>query len=102
MRSYVIATPLLLICLLNIFSVANSSPAVPHLHSRAPHSQEREDDGAYSPRDKAHQAGGDHHIEFDHEAILGGLTLSTGSGNLFFLGRIFSDLCQPFLRKEAS
>merc|ERR1719273_2602360 len=32
---------------------------------------EREDDGAYSPRDKNHGEGDKHNSKFDHEAILG-------------------------------
>jgi hypothetical protein len=49
--------------------------AASHSHSRnrSP-SKEREDDGAFSPRDKSHfdsAEGGGHRSEFDHEAILG-------------------------------
>lgn len=33
--------------------------------------REREDDGAYSPRDKLHGEGDKHNSKFDHEAILG-------------------------------
>lgn len=34
--------------------------------------RERESDGAYSPRDKQHRSdSGEHHNEFDHEAIIG-------------------------------
>ncbi|MPC10142.1 Reticulocalbin-2 [Portunus trituberculatus] len=39
-----------------------------HLHN--PH-KEREADGSRSPRDHAHYEDGEHHVEFDHEAILG-------------------------------
>lgn len=43
------------------------------LTSQAAHAnRERTDDGAYSPRDHAHNSGGeDHKDHFDHEAILG-------------------------------
>lgn len=33
--------------------------------------KERIKDGAYSPRDEGHFSEGEHHSEFDHEAILG-------------------------------
>ncbi|XP_063851639.1 reticulocalbin-2-like isoform X2 [Scylla paramamosain] len=39
-----------------------------HLHNTH---KEREADGSRSPRDHAHYEGGEHHVEFDHEAILG-------------------------------
>ncbi|KAG0711410.1 Reticulocalbin-2 [Chionoecetes opilio] len=39
-----------------------------HLHNT---NKEREADGARSPRDHQHYEGGEHHVEFDHEAILG-------------------------------
>jgi len=38
-------------------------------------SREREEDGAFSPRDKHHFESGAHHSEYDHEAILGHLKL---------------------------
>lgn len=45
--------------------------AVMHSHS-AHMNREREDDGAYSPKDRGHLSEtGDHSNEFDHEAILG-------------------------------
>lgn len=47
---------------------------VVHSHSAHSHDlhKEREADGAYSPRDHDHFADtGEHHNEFDHEAILG-------------------------------
>lgn len=54
-----------------IFSVITpSSPAVTQLHTSRGNA-EREDDGAYSPRDKQHNVDGVHHSDFDHEAILG-------------------------------
>lgn len=48
--------------------LCDSTPASPHIHT---HHHEREEDGAYSPRDKSHIIQGQHHSEFDHEAILG-------------------------------
>lgn len=39
-----------------------------HLHNTH---KERESDGSRTPRDHAHYEGGEHHAEFDHEAILG-------------------------------
>lgn len=47
----------------------NSTPASPHIHTH--HHEEREEDGGYSARDKNHIINGQHHSEFDHEAILG-------------------------------
>lgn len=35
------------------------------------HHGEREEDGAYSPKDKHHSHGEDHDSHFDHEAIIG-------------------------------
>ena len=53
---------------INIF-FCESTPASPHIHTH--HHQEREEDGGFSPRDKNHIVEGQHHSEFDHEAILG-------------------------------
>lgn len=42
------------------------------MHSHSNDHKEREEDGAYSPRDYSHFSdSGEHHSEFDHEAILG-------------------------------
>jgi len=56
-----------------ILSVYNVQSAVVHSHSHSSNlNKERESDGAYSPRDKGHlDESGEHHNEFDHEAILG-------------------------------
>lgn len=51
-----------------IVLLSTSIAASPHKHS---HSGERMEDGSYSPRDAHHHDGGEHHSEFDHEAILG-------------------------------
>lgn len=55
----------LIVLLVN--NVCESSPASTHMHS----GREREEDGGYSPRDHNHIVNGEHHAEFDHEAILG-------------------------------
>lgn len=60
---------LFLIACLLLVSPSDSSPAAKHKPSRG--SAEREDDGAYSPRDKSHFSDGVHNSEFDHESILG-------------------------------
>lgn len=49
-------------------AVLRTSAHTHHLHSA---NKEREADGARSPRDHGHYADGEHHSEFDHEAILG-------------------------------
>lgn len=43
-----------------------------HHHKKA-ESNERTEDGAFSPRDVDHYVDGEHHQEFDHEAILGSI-----------------------------
>lgn len=58
--------------------------AVPHTHKHT-HShgnKERTEDGGYSPRDSQHMAGGEHHSEFDHEAILGSVKEAEEFDNL--------------------
>lgn len=64
--------------LLFIFTILGSflfgNAASAHIHSHQHNKQssnERTEDGAFSPRDMDHYAGGEHHQEFDHEAILG-------------------------------
>jgi hypothetical protein len=42
-----------------------------HTHQHKTDNNERLEDGAFSPRDADHYAEGEHHQEFDHEAILG-------------------------------
>ncbi|PSN41754.1 hypothetical protein C0J52_08863 [Blattella germanica] len=61
---------LCVVFVINIY-FADSTPASPHIHSH--HHQEREEDGGYSPKDKNHIVDGEHHSEFDHEAILGSI-----------------------------
>lgn len=44
--------------------------ATTHKHEKHT-SKERLKDGSYSPRDAHHNEDGEHHVEFDHEAIIG-------------------------------
>lgn len=61
----------LLICVNLLNSVQLGDAGVMHSHSNDIQ-KERESDGAYSPRDHSHFSdSGEHHNEFDHEAILG-------------------------------
>lgn len=48
-----------------------TNAGVTHKHVVNQGSRERTEDGGYSPRDAHHHEGGEHHSEFDHEAILG-------------------------------
>lgn len=61
------------LCLL--LDLLTSEAASAHIHThhnnKDASSNERTEDGAFSPRDVEHYADGDHHQEFDHEAILG-------------------------------
>lgn len=71
---------LFIISIFGLFSSGNAASA--HIHSHQHNklsSNERTEDGAFSPRGMDHYAGGEHHEEFDHEAILGIL-------NFAFLG----------------
>ena len=65
---------LLFIFTANLIFITNSAVThgQPHHHKRSPSpNKEREEDGAFSPRDKHHSGGSDHVSDFDHEAILG-------------------------------
>lgn len=58
--------------LFNVYLLCTANPAVKHSHSHNNINQERLQDGSYSPRDQGHiSEDGEHHSEFDHEAILG-------------------------------
>jgi hypothetical protein len=59
------------ICIILVVNdrLCDTTPASPHIHTH--HHEEREANGGYSPRDKSHMVNGQHHTEFDHEAILG-------------------------------
>lgn len=66
--------PLLLAVALAASLPALSDTASAHIHTHQHNkadSNERTEDGAFSPRDADHYAEGEHHQEFDHEAILG-------------------------------
>ena len=50
----------------------SSSSVLGHTHHLHNTHKEREEDGAFSPRDHGHHAGEEgHNTEFDHESILG-------------------------------
>lgn len=61
------------IILFNLYLLTTSNPAVKHNHKHNNNiNQERLEDGSFSPRDHGHLGDeGEHHSEFDHEAILG-------------------------------
>ncbi|XP_015519181.2 reticulocalbin-2 [Neodiprion pinetum] len=61
------------ICLFREILTTEAASAHIHTHhsNKDAASHERTEDGAFSPRDVEHYADGDHHQEFDHEAILG-------------------------------
>ena len=65
-RSIVRNTLFSSIVILTIFYLSQTTSAAATHGGR-----EREDDGAYSPRDKKHGEGDKHNSKFDHEAILG-------------------------------
>ena len=52
------------------FCNAASAHIYTHQHKEG-YGNERTDDGAFSPRSSNHFVNGEHHQEFDHEAILG-------------------------------
>lgn len=57
-----------------VASLPVSQAASAHIHTHQHNkidSSERMQDGAFSPRDADHYVEGEHHQEFDHEAILG-------------------------------
>lgn len=58
-----------------IFCDAASAHIYTH-HHREGYEKERTEDGAFSPRSSNHYVNGEHHQEFDHEAILGELLFS--------------------------
>lgn len=62
---------LFIFTILGSISFGNAASAHIHSHQHKQSSNERTEDGAFSPRDMDHYAGGEHHQEFDHEAILG-------------------------------
>ena len=67
-------SPLPLVLLSLLLFPSPSLSGVPHSHQHEHHGKagrEREDDGAFSPRDRTHHHGSEHDSSFDHEAILG-------------------------------
>lgn len=63
---------LFMILVFEVCSFGNAASAHIHTHQHnKSNSNERTEDGAFSPRDINHYAGGEHHQEFDHEAIVG-------------------------------
>lgn len=65
-------TSFLYVILAFVLGVHYATAAVMHSHSGGNSHKEREEDGAYSPRDRGHiSQSGEHHSEFDHEAIIG-------------------------------
>ncbi|XP_066598636.1 reticulocalbin-2 [Prorops nasuta] len=60
-----------ILCNIEIFPHCNAASAHIHTHQHKIDGNERTEDGAFSPRDMDHYIGGEHHQEFDHEAILG-------------------------------
>lgn len=68
--------PTHLLLLFNIYLLTSANPAVKHNHGQNNLNKERLQDGSYSPRDQGHiSEDGEHHSEFDHEAILGKLSV---------------------------
>lgn len=65
-----LVSSLLLTIVLFTGSKAASAHIHTHQHNKIEHG-ERTQDGAYSPKDMGHYADGEHHQEFDHEAIIG-------------------------------
>lgn len=58
-----------LFILMFLCNFLDNSSCGPHTHKTE--NRENEEDGAYSPRDHNHYVNGEHHTEFDHEAVLG-------------------------------
>ena len=62
------------VMLLTLAIIGLSNGATTHKHYHHGH-KERLEDGSFSPRDAHHHSdGGEHNVEFDHEAILGNFT----------------------------
>lgn len=61
----------IVLILLALAVIEPSNGATTHKHDHHGH-KERLEDGSFSPRDTHHHGdGGEHNVEFDHEAILG-------------------------------
>lgn len=61
---------LILMFILAVYSNPSASASMAHHHTHQTN-KERVEDGGYVPRDHDHIRSGEHHSEFDHEAILG-------------------------------
>lgn len=73
-RRAMIARALVALLLVAASLPAFGDTASAHIHTHQHNkidSNERMEDGAFSPRDADHYTEGEHHQEFDHEAILG-------------------------------
>lgn len=74
---------LFFILFVSILSVVTQCIAASaHIREKHRGSAERTKDGAYSARDSDHYVDGEHHQEFDHEAILGNFNKLFPSKNL--------------------
>lgn len=67
---------LILLCGTAFVLLSTTMPAyagiTPHKHEKDT-SKERVKDGIYQARDAHHHENGEHNVQFDHEAIIGGL-----------------------------
>ncbi|XP_043272730.1 reticulocalbin-2 [Venturia canescens] len=58
-------------CFLSLLENSSGASFIRSHYHKVDGSNERTEDGAFSPRDSEHYVDGEHHQEFDHEAILG-------------------------------
>ncbi|KAH0566692.1 reticulocalbin-2 [Cotesia glomerata] len=66
-----IFTVLVVVCVVQLLPSCEAASAHIRSHQHKTNENERLEDGAFSPRDSDHYVDGEHHNEFDHEAILG-------------------------------
>ncbi|KAG8037110.1 hypothetical protein G9C98_004432 [Cotesia typhae] len=66
-----IFTVLVVVCVVQLLPRCDAASAHIRSHQHKTNGNERLEDGAFSPRDNYHYVDGEHHNEFDHEAILG-------------------------------
>ncbi|CAD6228577.1 GSCOCG00006442001-RA-CDS [Cotesia congregata] len=66
-----IFTVLVVVCVVQLLPRCEAASAHIRSHQHKTNGNERLEDGAFSPRDSDHYVDGEHHNEFDHEAILG-------------------------------
>lgn len=72
----------IVLVLLALGIIDSSNGATTHKHEHHGH-KERLEDGSFSPRDSHHHGdGGEHNVEFDHEAILGSVREAEEFDNL--------------------